>query len=192
MTKMKNRQWLLARRPQGAIRDSDFNFVETDAPTPGAGEVLVRNLMLSCDPTQRGWIARDTYLPAVKIGEVVRSLGAGRTVASNNPDFKVGDIVSGLVGWQDYVALNPKGQLNKLPPGAPLELAMSALGLTGITAYFGLLEVGRPVAGETVVVSGAAGATGSVVGQIAKVKGCRAIGIAGGAEKCRWLTNEAG
>jgi hypothetical protein len=189
---LKNRQWLLARRPDGAIKDSDFKLVETDAATPGAGEVLVRNLMLSCDPTQRGWIAFDTYLPAVKIGEVVRSLGAGRVVASNNPDFAVGDIVSGLVGWQDYVVMNPKGQLNKLPPGAPLELAMSVLGPTGITAYFGLLDVGRPVAGETVVVSGAAGATGSVVGQIAKIKGCRAIGVAGGAEKCRWLTDESG
>jgi NADPH-dependent curcumin reductase len=189
---MKNRQWLLARRPDGAIKDSDFKLVETDVPTPGAGEVLVRNLMLSCDPTQRGWIARDTYLPAVKIGEVVRSLGAGRIEASNHPDFAVGDLVSGLVGWQDYVVMNPKGQLNKLPPGAPLELAMGALGLTGLTAYFGLLEVGRPVAGETVVVSGAAGATGSVVGQIAKIKGCRAIGVAGGAQKCRWLTDDAG
>src|SRR5580700_6096952 len=189
---MKNRQWLLARRPHGAIQDSDFNFIETDAPTPGEGEVLVRNLMLSCDPTQRGWIAFDTYLPAVKIGEVVRSIGAGRIGASNNPDFPVGDIVSGLIGRQDYVAVNPKGQLNKLPRGAPLELAMSALGLTGVTAYFGLVEVGRPVAGETVVVSGAAGATGSVVGQIAKIKGCHVVGIAGGAEKCRWLTSELG
>ena len=189
---MKNRQWLLAQRPDGAIQDSDFKLVETDVPTPGQGEVLVRTLMLSCDPTQRGWIARDTYLPAVKIGEVVRSLGAGRIVASNHPDFAVGDLVSGLVGWQDHVVMKPQGQLNKLPPGAPLELAMGALGLTGLTAYFGLLDVGRPVAGETVVVSGAAGATGSVVGQIAKIKGCRAVGIAGGAEKCRWLTDEAG
>jgi hypothetical protein len=154
--------------------------------------VLVRNLMLSSDPTQRGWIAIDTYLPAVKIGEVVRSMGAGRVVASNNPDFAVGDIVSGLVGWQDYVVMNPKGQLNKLPPGAQLKLAMSVFGLNGVTAYFGLLDVGRPVEGETVVVSGAAGATGSVVGQIAKIKGCRVIGIAGGAEKCHWLTAEAG
>ncbi len=189
---MKNRQWLLARRPDGAIKDSDFDFVETEAPAPGEGQVLVRNLMLSCDPTQRGWIAFDTYLPAVRIGEVVRSIGAGRIEASNHPDFTVGDIVSGLVGWQDYVVMNPKGQLNKLPPGAPLELAMSALGPTGMTAYFGLLEVGRPAPGETVVVSGAAGATGSVVGQIAKIKGCRAIGIAGGPEKCRWLVDEAG
>ncbi len=189
---MKNRQWLLARRPQGAIEDDDFQFVEADAPTPGEGEVLVRVLMLSCDPTQRGWIARDTYLPAVKIGEVVRSYGAGRIEASNSPDFKVGDIVSGLVGWQDYVAMNPKGQLSKLAPGAPLELAMSVLGMTGRTAYFGLIDVGRPAAGETVVVSGAAGATGSVVGQIAKIKDCRAIGVAGGPEKCHWLTEELG
>ena len=190
---MKNRQWLLARRPDGEIKDSDFDFVETDVPEPGAGEVLVRNLMLSSDPTQRGWIAFDTYLPAVKIGEVVRSMGAGRIVdVEPVPTYAVGDVVSGLVGWQDYVVMNPTGQLNKLPPGAPLELAMSALGVTGITAYFGLLDVGRPVAGETVVVSGAAGATGSVVGQIAKIKGCRAIGIAGGGEKCRWLTDVAG
>ena len=149
--------------------------------------------MLSCDPTQRGWIARDTYMPAVTIGEVVRSLGAGRIEASNHPDFKVGDMVSGLVGWQDYVTMNPAtARLNKLPPGTSLELALSVLGLNGVTAYFGLLDVGRPVAGETVVVSGAAGATGSVVGQIAKIKDCRAIGVAGGAEKCRWLTGEAG
>ncbi len=189
---MKNRQWLLARRPQGQVRDSDFDFVESEVPVPGVGEVLVRTLILSCDPTQRGWIGGDTYLPAVKIGEVVRSLGAGRIEASNNPDFAVGEIVSGLTGWQDYVAMDPAGHLNKVPGHVPLELAMSALGPTGITAYFGLLEVGRPVAGETVVVSAAAGATGSVVGQIAKIKGCRAIGIAGGAGKCRWLTEEAG
>ena len=145
---MKNRQWLLARRPHGAIQDSDFTFVETDVPTPGEGEVLVRTLMLSCDPTQRGWIAGDTYLPAVKIGEVVRSGGAGRIEASNHPEFKVGDIVSGMVGWQDYVAMNPKGQLSKLPTGAPLELAMSVLGMNGMTAYFGLLDVGRPTEGK--------------------------------------------
>jgi NADPH-dependent curcumin reductase len=188
---MKNRQWLLKRRPDGAVKDSDFSFVETEAPAPGQGEVLVRTLVLSCDPTQRAWIAGDTYLPAVKIGEVVRSFGAGRVEASNSPGLKVGDIVLGLVGWQDYVAMKPDG-LNKLPAGAPIELAMGVLGMIGVTAYFGLLDVGRPVAGETVVVSGAAGATGSIVGQIAKIKGCHAIGVAGGAEKCRWLIDELG
>ncbi len=188
---MKNRQWLLARRPEGALRDSDFTFVEAEAAAPGEGEALIRNLVLSCDPTQRAWIAGDTYLPAVKIGEVVRSFGAGRIEKSSSEGFKVGDIVVGLVGWQDYVAMKPGG-LNKLPPGAPIELAMGVLGMIGMTAYFGLLDVGRPVAGETVVVSGAAGATGSLVSQIAKIKGCRAIGVAGGAEKCRWLTHDLG
>jgi NADPH-dependent curcumin reductase CurA len=188
----ENRQWPLARRPYGAIQDSDFDFVETDVPMHGEGEVLVRTLMLSCDPAQRMWLATDTYVPAVKIGAVVCSGGVGRVEASNAPGFEVGEIVFGATGWQDYVAMNPKGQLNKLPQGVPLELAMSALGMNGITAYFGLLDVGRPIAGETVVVSGAAGATGSVVGQIAKIKGCHVIGIAGGAEKCHWLTAEAG
>jgi NADPH-dependent curcumin reductase CurA len=191
MTGMKNRQWLLARRPDGALKDSDFTFIETEAPPPGEEEVLIRNLVLSCDPTQRAWIAGDTYLPAVKIGEVVRSFGAGRIEASNSPDFKAGDIVLGLVGWQDHVAMKPVG-LSKVPPGTPIELAMGVLGMIGMTAYFGLLDVGRPIAGETVVVSGAAGATGSLVGQIAKIKGCRVIGVAGGAEKCRWLTHELG
>ena len=188
---MKNRQWLLKRRPDGAVKDSDFTWVETEAPAPGEGEALVRTLMLSCDPTQRAWIAGDTYLPAVKIGEVVRSFGAGRIEKSNSPGLKAGDVVLGLVGWQDYVAMKPDG-LNKLPPGTPLELAMGVLGMIGVTAYFGLLDVGRPVAGETVVVSGAAGATGSIVGQIARIKGCRAIGVAGGAEKCHWLIDELG
>ena len=113
---MKNRQWLLARRPQGMIQDSDFDLVETDVPKPAEGEVLVRTLMLSCDPAQRGWLARDTYVPAVEIGEVVRSGGAGRIEATINPGFAVGDIVLGPIGWQDYVALNPNHQLRKLPP----------------------------------------------------------------------------
>ena len=189
---MKNRQWLLARRPEGALSDNDFTFVETEPPALGEGEVLVRTLMLSCDPTQRTWIAGDTYLPAVKIGEVVRSFGAGRIEASNSPGFKIGDTAFGLVGWQDYAAMKADGWLTKLPSGVPIELAMGALGMIGITAYFGLLDVGRPKEGETVVVSGAAGATGSIVGQIARIKGCRVIGVAGGAEKCRWLTEDLG
>jgi NADPH-dependent curcumin reductase CurA len=188
----KNRRWLLAARPTGMIDESLFRWVEEDVPAIGDGEILARVLYLSCDPTQRGWMARDTYLPAMKIDEVVRSAGVGRVIASKDPAYAVGDLVSGLVGWQDYAVL-PRGAMpTKVPPGVPIPLAMSALGLTGLTAYFGLLDVGRPKAGETVVVSGAAGATGSVVGQIARIQGCRAIGIAGGPEKCAWLTGEAG
>jgi NADPH-dependent curcumin reductase CurA len=189
-----NRQWLLARRPQGMVSNDDFRWVEGPVPEPAAGEILVRNLYLSCDPTQRGWIAGDTYLPAVKIGEVVRSFAVGRVVASKEPRFKEGQLVQGLFGWQDYALARPgtESAPTPVPPGVPIETAMSALGMTGLTAYFGLLEIGRPQPGETVVVSGAAGATGSAVGQIARIKGCRAVGIAGGAEKCRYLTEELG
>ena len=189
-----NRQWLLARRPQGMVSKDDFRWVEGPAPEPAAGEILVRNLYLSCDPTQRGWIAFDTYLPAVKIGEVVRSFAVGRVVVSKDPRWKEGQLVQGLFGWQDYALARPGAESapTPVPPGVPIETAMSALGFTGLTAYFGLLEIGRPQPGETVVVSGAAGATGSAVGQIAKIKGCRAVGIAGGAEKCRYLTEELG
>src|ERR1700693_2739644 len=192
---MKNRQWLLAQRPQGMIGAEDYKWGEdAPVPPPAEGEVLVRNLWLSCDPTQRGWIAGDTYLPAVKIGEVVRSFAVGQVVESKHPKFKAGQLVQGLFGWQDYACVKPgtPSAPAPVPEGVPIETAMSALGVTGITAYFGLLEVGRPKAGETVVVSGAAGATGSIVGQIAKIQGCRAVGIAGGAEKCKWLVEEYG
>jgi NADPH-dependent curcumin reductase len=189
-----NRQWLLAQRPSGLVDDACFRLVETPAPEAlEDGQVLVRNLVLSLDPTQRGWMSRDTYLPAVKIGEVMRSGAGGRVVQSRHPDYAAGDLVFGMFGWQDYAVAGGGGKMppTKIPPGVSLELAMSTLGATGITAYFGLLDVGRPVAGETVVVSGAAGATGSVVGQIARIKGCSAIGIAGGKDKCDWLVNEA-
>jgi NADPH-dependent curcumin reductase CurA len=189
-----NRKWVLAERPKGMIDASSFRWVEEPAPTLEAdGEVLVRNLYLSMDPTQRGWLARDTYMPAVPIGDVIRSGGVGRVEASRNPDFAVGDLVQGLVGWQDHAkfsAAEARG-LAKVMPGVPIPLAMSALGMTGLTAYFGLLDVGRPKEGETVVVSGAAGATGSIAGQIARIKGCRVIGLAGGKDKCEWLVREA-
>jgi NADPH-dependent curcumin reductase CurA len=189
-----NRQWLLARRPRGLVTADDFRLVESPVPEPADGEVLVRNLYLSCDPTQRGWIAGDTYLPAVNIGEVVRSFAAGEVVTSRVPRFRPGQLVQGLFGWQDYALARPGAMSapSPVPEGVPIETAMSALGLTGLTAYFGLLEVGRPKPGETVVVSGAAGATGSTVGQIARIKGCRAVGIAGGPEKCAYLTGELG
>jgi hypothetical protein len=194
MTAPTNRRWLLAERPTGMCEDRHFRWVEEPVPALEAdGEILVRNVYLSLDPTQRGWISRDTYLPAVALGEVVRSGGVGRVVESRNPAYAVGDLVQGLVGWQDYarIAATSAAAPTKLPPGVPIPLAMSALGLTGLTAYFGLLDVGKPAAGETVVVSGAAGATGSIAGQIAKIKGCRAIGIAGGKSKCDWLVKEA-
>ncbi len=189
-----NRQWRLARRPRGMVQETDFTWAEEPVPTVGPGQVLVRNLYLSMDPTQRGWMSRDTYIPAMAVGEVVRSFGVGQVVGSRHDGFKQGDIVQGGVGWQDYLLTDGGGPLPivKLPAGVDMPLAMSVLGLTGITAYFGLLEVGRPKAGETVVVSGAAGATGSVVGQIAKIEGCHVVGIAGGPDKCGWLTREAG
>jgi NADPH-dependent curcumin reductase CurA len=190
MTDLVNRQWLLARRPQGLISSEDFQFVERPVPDLVDGEVLIRVLYLSCDPTQRGWLARDTYLPAVAIGDVVRSIAVGEVVKSTHPNFEPGQLVQGLFGWQDYIVVVPgKGSSpTPVPPGVPIEAAMSVLGLNGLTAYFGLLEIGRPQMGETVVVSAAAGATGSAAGQIAKIKGCRVIGIAGGADKCRYVT----
>ncbi len=168
MSERVNRRWLLAERPTGMCEARHFRWVEEAVPELEAdGEILVRNLYLSLDPTQRGWLARDTYLPAVAIGEVVRSGAVGRVEQSRNPHFAVGELVNGMFGWQDFArVMATKGQTpTKLPPGVPIPLAMSVLGLTGITAYFGLLDVGRPKAGETVVVSGAAGATGSVVGR---------------------------
>jgi NADPH-dependent curcumin reductase len=192
MTKRTNRRWLLAERPTGMVEDRNFRWSEEPAPEAVAeGEILVRNLYLSCDPTQRGWMARDTYLPAIPVGDVIRALAAGRVEQSRSPDYAVGDLVSGVFGWQDYAVVRASDRPAKLPPGVPLPLAMGALGMTGLTAYFGLLDVGRPSPGETVVVSGAAGATGSIAGQIARLKGCRAIGIAGGRDKCEWLVREA-
>lgn len=189
---MMNRQWRLAERPTGALEARHFRFTEEPVAELAEGEILVRNVYLSCDPTQRGWLSRDTYLPAVPIGDVVRANAAGRVVRSRSAAFAEGDLVTGLFGWQDYAVVRAgPGSPTKLSPDVPLELQMSALGATGLTAYFGLLDVGRPQAGETVVVSGAAGATGSIAGQIARIKGCRAVGIAGGKDKCDWLTREA-
>jgi hypothetical protein len=170
MTDGKNRRWLLASRPAGMVEDSNFTWVEEPVPALDRdGQVLVRNLYLSVDPTQRGWLARDTYLPAVRIGEVIRSVAAGRVVASRSPAFAVGDLVQGLFGWQDYAVVDA-GAVTRMPPGAPIPLALSALGLTGLTAYFGLLELGKPKPGETVLVSGAAG----------------------GPAKCAWVVEELG
>jgi NADPH-dependent curcumin reductase len=195
MPQSVNRQWLLARRPRGELSAEDLTWIETPIPEPGDGEFLVRNLYLSCDPTQRSWAAGDTYFPAVKIGAVMRSFAASEVVASRDPRYTKGQLIQGLFGWQDYaVAAHDGGEfpLMPVPEGVSIETAMSILGNTGITAYFGLLDVGKACEGDTVVVSGAAGATGSAVGQIARIIGCRVIGIAGGPDKCRYLTEELG
>jgi len=191
-----NRQWLLAKRPDGMVSRDNFEYTETPIPEAKAGEVLVRNLYLSFDPTQRGWMVdRESYLPPVAIGAPMRAGSIGQVVNSEHADFQAGDLVQTTGGWQDFVIAAPEQGpmgLTKLPVGVTPEMMLSVLGVTGLTAYFGLLDLGNPKPGETVLVSGAAGATGSVAGQIAKIKGCRVVGIAGGPEKCRWLKQEAG
>src|SRR3989338_4925724 len=187
------RQFLLAQRPVGLPSRETFSYVETSRGEPGPGQILVRNQYLSLDPAMRGWMndAR-SYIPPVGLGEVMRALGVGEVIASQHPDFAVGDHVNGALGVQDFFLGEPKGFYKVDPSRAPLPLYLSALGMTGMTAYFALLDVGMPKAGETVVISGAAGAVGSIAGQIAKLKGCRVIGIAGGARKCALLVDELG
>ncbi|MCG8295064.1 MULTISPECIES: NADP-dependent oxidoreductase [Pseudomonas] len=188
-----NRRFLLAKRPVGAVRREDFTYEEVATEQPAEGEVLVKNLYLSLDPAMRGWMNEGkSYIAPVALGQVMRALGVGEVVASRHPDFKVGDHVNGALGVQDYYTGNPQGLYKIDPRLAPLPRYLSALGMTGMTAYFALLDVGQPKAGETVVISGAAGAVGSIAGQIAKLKGCRVIGIAGGAQKCQYLKDELG
>ena len=195
MTTNVNRQWLLAARPVGMVKDSDFEYRESELPKPKDGEILVRALYLAFEPAMRGWMMdRPSYIPPVGIGEVMRGFGVGRVIESKAEGFKAGDHVHGGFGWQEYCVTGSGGRMppRKLPPGIPLTPSLGVLGLNGLTAYFGLLDLGKPVEGETVVVSGAAGATGSVAAQIAKLESCRVIGIAGGPEKCGWLVEEAG
>jgi NADPH-dependent curcumin reductase CurA len=190
---MTNHQFRLAARPVGLPKRSDWNYTEEPVRDPGPGEVLIKIQYISLDPAMRGWMNEGrSYIEPVKIGDVMRAGAVGRVLASQNPDFKPGDHVFGVLGVQEYAISDGKG-LNKIDPNlAPLPVYLGALGITGLTAYFGLLEIGKPVAGETVVVSGAAGATGMVVGQIAKIKGCRAVGIAGGRDKCDYVVRELG
>jgi hypothetical protein len=176
------------------VSPSDFELVETPVPALSEGEYLVRNLYISFDPTMRGWMEdRESYMPPVALGEVMRCSTVSQVVESNNPSYAPGDILTGLFGMQEW-AVGGHGFMHGTPvaEGIPLTWPLGVMGLTGMTAYFGLLELGKPQPGETVLVSGAAGATGSVAAQIAKLKGCRVVGIAGGPEKCAWLVNEAG
>lgn len=187
-----NLQIRLAARPVGLPRESDFTSSHGDRPVPADGQVLVRAIYLSLDPAMRGWMTdRKSYIEPVALGDVMRGLVVGEVAESKAEGFAVGDRVSGSLGWQQWVLATPK-ELQKLPVGPPLSLFLGPLGMTGLTAYFGLLDIGKPEAGQTVVVSAAAGAVGSVVGQIAKILGCRVVGIAGGAEQCAWLTDELG
>ena len=188
MNTLVNHQFKLARRPVGMVQRGDFEYAEAPVAPPGDGEVLVKILYISLDPAMRGWMNEGkSYIPPVGIGEVMRAGSVGRVIASNDPAIAVGDHVVGALGVQEYAVAKGKS-LTKVDPGlVPLPVYLGTLGMPGMTAYFGLLDVGQPKEGDTVVVSGAAGAVGQVVGQIAKIKGCRTVGIAGGAEKCAYL-----
>jgi NADPH-dependent curcumin reductase CurA len=188
-----NKQVTLAARPAGMPKESDFKLVETPVPQPAPGEILVRVLYASVDPYMRGRMNDvKSYAPPVQIGEVMGGGAVGKVIASQSPQFAAGDFVEGLFGWQQYAISNGQG-VRKLDPSlAPLSTALGVLGMPGLTAYFGLLEIGKPRTGETVVVSGAAGAVGSIVGQIAKIKGCHVVGIAGSDRKVAWLRDELG
>jgi NADPH-dependent curcumin reductase CurA len=188
-----NRQLRLARRPVGMVDDSTFEAVEEPLPAIADGEALVRVVYLSIDPTNRVWIRDEpSYLPPVEIGAVMRGGGVGTVVESRRDDLPVGSTATGLLGWQQYAVVGPNDIARAVPHGVPMTAVMNVLGASGMTAYFGLLDVGSAKDGDTVVISGAAGSVGSLVGQVAKILGCRAIGIAGTDEKCAWVTDDLG
>jgi len=193
MSRKKNHQWCLASRPVGMTKESDFEWKEVELEKIREGQLLVRVIYLSIDPTNRGWIKAESYLPAVQISEVMRGIAIGIVEESQHPDFKVNDMVQGMLGWQEYLISDGTG-LTVLPKGLPVPITahFGLFGHIGLSAYFGLLDIGKPKAGETLVVSAAAGAVGSLVGQIGKIIGCRVVGIAGTDEKCQWLTDELG
>ncbi|MEK6805472.1 MAG: NADP-dependent oxidoreductase [Pseudomonadota bacterium] len=192
-----NRRILLRQRPSGDYDPKILERVVDPIPVPGPGQALVRNQMLSLDPTNRIWMREEpSYLPPVKLGGVMRGVAVGEVIASNNSKYKVGATVAGLLGWQDYALIGKDDESEPIAlpsfPKIPPAQALGVLGTTGMTAYFGLLDIGRPKRGETVFVSAAAGAVGSIVGQIAKIQGCRVVGIAGTRDKCDWLKRELG
>ncbi|HQT87891.1 MAG TPA: NADP-dependent oxidoreductase [Acidiphilium sp.] len=193
MSNLESRQFRLIRRPVGHVKRDDFEFRTEAARHPAAGEITVGVDYISLDPAMRGWMNEGkSYIPPVKLGDVMRAGAVGTVIESKDAGFTPGDVVTGALGVQSVATL-PTKECTKVDPSlAAKPLFLSALGMPGMTAYFGLLEVGEPQAGETVVVSGAAGAVGALVGQIAKIKGCRVVGIAGGVDKCRYIVDELG
>jgi NADPH-dependent curcumin reductase CurA len=192
-----NRQLILHTRPQGLLAPGDLQLAEAPLPSLSDGQALARVKYLSIDPTMRVWMAMDSYLPAVPIGAVMRAFGFAEVVQSRHKEFKKGDKVVGLTGMQDYALIDSadkRGSFRKVPPIPFLSdtAFLGVLGINGLTAYFAMTEIGKPQKGETLVVSAAAGATGSIAGQIGKIHGCRVVGIAGGPEKCKWLTEDLG
>jgi len=189
-----NHQWRLRSRPQGRAKESDFEWTETRTPELADGQILVRIIYLSLDPTNRIWMEPvDSYMPMLPLGSVMRGITVGVVEASTQRGYAAGDLVQGLGGWQTYYAGDAAGW-TKLPrvPGLPLTVFFGAMGHIGFTAYFGLMDIGQPKAGETLVVSAAGGAVGSLAGQMGKIAGCRVVGIAGSDEKCAWITQELG
>ncbi len=194
MATRTNRQWRLTSRPVGRMKESDFSWRQEPTPALQEGQALVRNLYLSLDPASRGWAREgESYLPPVRLGDVMRGVTVGVVEESRHPALQPGDTVQGSGGWQTYAVARGE-EFSKLPPNPqiPLTAYLAVFGHIGLTAYFGLLEVGKPKAGETLVVSTAAGAVGSLVGQIGKIKGCRVVGTAGTDEKCGWLVDDLG
>lgn len=190
---MLNLQVVLASRPEGPVTEKNFRFVESTMPSPLEGEVLVRNLFLSLDPYMRMRMNEGkSYAPPLQLGEVMVGGTVGEVIASKHSGFAKGDVVSGRLGWQLFAVAQGQTLRKVDTRGAPLSTALGVIGMPGVTAWYGLLKIGEPRPGETVVVSAASGAVGSVVGQIAKLKGCRAVGIAGGASKCGYVVNELG
>lgn len=190
-----NRRLVLAARPQGKVDASTIRLEQDEVPSAGEGEALARVRYLSIDPTIRTWMDdAPGYLPPIAIGEVIRSGGVAEVLESNSPQYEVGQLLFGMTGWQDYAIADEAARtMQPLPAGVAPATALSVLGITGLTAYFGMLDVGRLAEGDVVVVSAAAGATGSTAGQIARIKGAaKVIGIAGGAEKCAYVTERLG
>jgi NADPH-dependent curcumin reductase CurA len=187
------RQWLLNGHPRGrGIEDGDFKLVETTIDDPAEGEMLLQTRWLGFDPAQKGWMENIAdYVAPMAIGDVMRGSGIAEVIASNNGKFAVGDLLFGTTGWTEFLCSDGR-DLTRIETDLSPTTVLSVLGTTGVTAYCGLFKVGRPVAGDTVLVSGAAGATGSIVGQLAKIAGCHVVGIAGGQDKCDWLVSEAG